>query len=265
MTKTVDESVEAFNDKVSQVHQLMDFDQEIIQLAISGLERCEKWFVKQGITNTYVRPTKQLRALKAIRDHESVTKKYSTMHNQCLVLLVSHFESSLEDLFRCSLIIALKSGSCKCDAKTEIPLQLRKVAESGFDLNEHICDAIINNSKTSFQAMQSTHRTFTTYLGCEMATDADVNNIIVGQGIRHALVHGGGKVDDRLLNQVRKAFPRTVLESMTLGERIQLVPEHIRTIGVSMSAYFSTLSKQLCVIFENSSDDVAENGGKETE
>jgi hypothetical protein len=72
------------------------------------------------------------------------------------------------------------------------------------------------SEKLSFQDMKSIGRAFKLLLAEDLPRDTRINNIIVAQACRHAVVHAEGVVNGRLLNEIRDADPRTVKQILSL-------------------------------------------------
>ena len=89
--------------------------------------------------------------------------------------------------------------------------------------------------------MQSTHRAFKDYFGVVVGIDDRERNIILAQACRHSIVHDGGKVNPRILNQVRNAKPRTLKENIELESEIKFSLEEIKLISNEMKSYIRAL------------------------
>jgi hypothetical protein len=112
------------------------------------------------------------------------------------------------------------------------------------DIERHIlvAEAIADQGENSWQDMQSIGRAFAKYFGRAPERDAVVNDIIVAQAVRHAVVHAGAKVDRRLLSQIRKASPRSFEPALALDQPIKLTPDEVRLCGQSMLTYLRRLN-----------------------
>jgi predicted AAA+ superfamily ATPase len=154
--------------------------------------------------------------------------------------MVSYFGSALGDVFRLASARALNNADEKI---TDVELKVR-VSEilSLADAPEHqIGDLIILKDDISFQDMQSTHRAFKKYFDAHLETDGIVRNIIVAQACRHSIVHDGARVNQRTINQIRNASPRTLKPELTLNQEISFSIDEIDRLSVDMLSYVSKL------------------------
>jgi hypothetical protein len=156
--------------------------------------------------------------------------------------LVSYFGSAVGDLFKSYLADSLKQGLVPLSRrKEEIKLSMGELEEINYDVRNHIGEIVVDTKNISFQDMQSIARAFRDWLGYEPVQDQDVNNIIISQACRHAIVHSGGMVDKRLIDQVRNATPRGLKPDLVENEPIQFHPDEIQLAETSMARYIEKL------------------------
>ena len=106
---------------------------------------------------------------------------------------------------------------------------------------------LVRKKDISFQDMQSATRAFREYLGCEIARGEDMNDVIVAQAFRHAIVHTAGVVDDRLCSQVANAKPRRLKSVLAVGAPIQFSPTEVHRVGASMTRLVEQTCDELLV------------------
>jgi hypothetical protein len=223
----------------------MNFDELVLDYAIKSIEDLTGKLKKMGIDNPRLTAESTLSSLKNIHSNNSLKPKYQTIFNQCIVLLVAYFSSTVSDIFK----VALKEKLCKGElgqlSKEEVKISLGELRDMDFNLSEYIGDVVANKKEISFQDMQSITRAFKEYLGVEIQKDTVVNNIIVGQASRHAFVHSGGTIDARLLKQISNATPRDIKETCNLGDTITFSTEEITMVAESMKKYIEKAITQI--------------------
>jgi hypothetical protein len=238
--------VEQFNLNVKSVYELVNFDRTVLDLAIS--------VVSSSMNNDYRQNRLQrnavenpVQALKNIRDHDSLRSKYQVVFNQCLVLLVSYFGSTINNLFNSYLTEFLKLGLTPdtCGKEEIIKVSLAELETLNYDVLGNIGELVISSKNISFQDMQSIARAFRDWLGYEPPKDQNVNNIIVGQACRHVIVHAGGVINKRLINQIKNAKPRDLKPNLIERNLLQFSPDEIKLVGESMIRYVMKLSSEL--------------------
>jgi hypothetical protein len=250
--------IEQFKIDVTSVYELVDFDRVVLDIAIESVSTITKYNDDSAIQK---RASKNIvTSLRNIRDHDSLRIKYQTVFNQCVVLLVSYFGSTINNLFNYYLTEFLKQGlapsACK---KEEIKVSFATLETLNYDVLGNIGELVISSKNISFQDMQSIARAFREWLGYEPQQDRDVNNIILGQACRHVIVHSGGVINRRLTNQIRNANPRDLKNNLTEGNSLQFSPDEIKILGESMIRYATSLSSELAsrlpIISESTDND----------
>jgi hypothetical protein len=233
--------------------RLMEFDDVILTQATSSLiasiQKINKYYQNKALTSEL---SNSLKTLENIHSNESLHKQYEMMNNQCLVLLVSYFSLAVEKLFKDSLILMLNRPSSGTLKLEPLKLTLDDLRESDFDLKASIGDIIAKD--ISFQDMQSIGRAFNTFYSFKIPQDKDVNNIILAQACRHAIVHFGAVANSRTIHQVAKAVPRSLKWELILDSEIGFERNEVRLVGQSMDTYLSTLASQIEAAISNQND-----------
>ena len=237
---------ETFSKNVESVHKLMEFDDALLQFCITRFSDLALRMEKSGISNRLTLTTNRtLGELKRIRQNQSLRLQYVEIFNQSLVLLVSYFGSSIRDLFKATFIFALNSGKLGKLGEQDIKISLADLHAAGDDLSEKIADVFVVQKAISFQDMQSIGRAFERYLGFKPQRDSHINNIILAQACRHAIVHNGSKVDLKLLKQIADAKPRGMKQALSPDKKLQFEPSEIKIVGESMKHFMHALGAGL--------------------
>ena len=176
-----------------------------------------------------------------IREHDSLRRHYTTIYNQCVVLLVSHFGSALHDIFVAAAPKCLGRVTANEHEKETLKFSLSELRDRNYDLRDVIGDILVTKSDISFQDMGSTLRAFERYCGILISRDSSVNNIILAQAARHVIVHAGGKVDVKCTGQLRDAFPREVKRTLAVGDSLVFTPAEIDSIAASMRTFVGNI------------------------
>jgi len=231
---------DAFEANCRLVLDLAGFDRIILDFADKALEHAGGGKGSSGsfMPNTIENARK---AIQDVRDHGSLTTRYAPMYNQCVVLLVSHFASALHDIFKESVSAMLPDRLSKGLRSEELRLTVEDLSLMKGDNWELVAQALIRKRDLSFQDMQSVKRAFETYCDYIPEKTEDVNNIIVGQACRHVIVHAGGLVDQKCINQVRSAVPRGLKVRLRNGVQVQFTDDELATLAESMKAYVRDL------------------------
>ena len=237
--------VDNFKDRVEDVKKLLILDELIIGNTIEVLEERQQNLQNCGIENAHMLGENALQQLKGIRDHESLKPGYKLIHNQCVVLLVSYFSSSMHDLFDTAATKILKSGIPKKLKGKDFKLTLEELKSYDFDLSSSIGSIISRKFDISFQDMASISRAMKDYFGAELPWDKTVNNIITMQACRHAIAHAGEIADKQLLNQLRKSSERDIQKNIKEGSKVQFTPEEIKLGGDEMVKYIINLTSKI--------------------
>lgn len=241
-----------FTQHVADVGRLIEFDREVMHLAISAVEDLHRNLVqKNKIENEQINGARTLQILKGIRDHGSLKPRYSLILNQAIVLLVSYFGSSVEDIFSSALTSAVRAGRSTRLMKEEMKITVGELIDLTANTDDALASLFIEKKDLSFQDMQAIHRAFRDYVGVELERDQTVNNIILAQACRHVIVHAGGEVTTRLVRQVSGANPRTLKTDIHNEQTIQFSVDEVQTVADSMNKYLTTLVQKTEHVVQN--------------
>ncbi|HOP21733.1 MAG TPA: hypothetical protein PK055_03210 [Gammaproteobacteria bacterium] len=161
-----------FKDNVNDIIKLMEFDQIILNVAIKGLEKLQQNLTRlHNIDNPHLLAENTLQLLRSIKEHESLKPRYQVIFNQCVVLLVSIFASSISDLFKKGINdLAVKGDSSELKSE-ELKISVSQLLEFNGDIKESLGDLIAEKNDLSFQDMKSIGRAFKTYFGFTIEKD----------------------------------------------------------------------------------------------
>ena len=157
------------------------------------------------------------------------------MYNQCIVLLVSYFSSTVEDIFKEAFYARLKSGNPGNLESEEFKITVGQL------LYGNISDVFVQkNSDINFQNMRSTLRSFEKYIELpEIEQDRAVHNIILAQIMRHCIVHSGCIITNQAIGRLKGADKRTIMPASCIVEnkRIWFSEEDVRQIKEDMLSF----------------------------
>jgi hypothetical protein len=231
----------SFADQVTGVYELLDFDRFVIDHVVGGLESLAEKLEIDGRNSAAMLVRNRVSGLLNVRKSDSLRPRYQTIFNQCVVLLVSYFGSSVGDVFRSSTARALDRGCDVPAASQEIKLAWQDFGGTEGTVEEMFAELLVAQRDISFQDMQSVHRAFKEHLRIEIGRTEETNDIILGQAARHVIVHSGGVVDARMVRQVSAARPRRLKPAVAASERIEFTPGEVRLLGASMTSYIEAL------------------------
>jgi len=238
-------AIRTFRANLKAVHELMRFDDMVLEFVIGPLQRLSDRQTTGGIDNPRHRIDRILAMVRGIKQNESLRPHYAAMYNQCLVLLVSYFASAARALFIQAVVSAIDSGAHDELLDAEVRLTPRDIREGAGTISEILAEAIANAKEMSFQDMQSVDRAFRRYFGVAPDKGQMVNDIIVGQACRHAIVHAGAQVGRRLVVQVRTATPRTVKLTLEEGTPIEFSRAEVRAVMKEMLKYLRDMASMI--------------------
>lgn len=222
---TLQKIEDRFDLHLRTVDELVSFDRHILDVCINHIDQLNERLRKgpaQIANQTYLAEG-TLKAIKNVRENDSLRTHYLSMFNSCLVLQVSYFTSIVDDIFKYTCY-SLNFGQNRQDLDLEI-------LKSRNDIN--------------FQNMLSTIKTYKKYLDIEIEKDTICNTIILAQSSRHAIVHSLGKADQKFITQTEAAKPRDIKHTFTFDEKIQFTSRELDFVKLAMQVFISNLCDKI--------------------
>ena len=212
---------ERFDLHLRTVEELISFDRIILDVCINHIDNLNER-LKTGpfkITNPTYLAEGTLKAIKNVRNNDSLRPHYLSMFNSCLVLQVSYFTSAIDDIFK---------HTCYC----------LNFAQDRQDLDTEV---LKSKNDINFQNMLSTIKTYKKYLDIDIEKTSICNTIILAQSSRHAIVHSLGRADKKFILQTTSATPRDIKHTFTLDEKIQFSSTELEFVKMAMQQFISDL------------------------
>lgn len=233
--------IDTFKSNLAEVDRLINFDRELLQLVTLTVESLHEQLRKHH-ADERLNGSRALAVIRGIRDNDTIRSKYQAIYNQAVVLLVSHFASTLGDLFRDAVSHRLASVDPGRLLEEDFKLTVAELKERDWNLAGAVPDLLIAKHDFTFQDMGATVRAFATYTGLTPPRGELMNNIITAQACRHAIVHAGGRVGDKSVRQVSKAHPRTFRPRLIQGEQLAFSLEEVESIKADMLRFIEALA-----------------------
>lgn len=234
-------ALDIFKNNLVEVDRLIHFDKEILELVTQTIQDLHTQ-LKQKFADERLNGGRALQTIQGIRKNASVQSKYQAIYNQAIVLLVSHFSSTLGDLFRSAVTEHLLDSPPTELLKEDFKITIADIREKDWSLKNVIPDLLIAKHDLTFQDMQSTVRAFKTYAGLQIQRDVEMNNIIASQACRHVIVHAGGNVSERMLKQLSSVKPRQLKPELRLGEHLNFSVAEVELVKHSMLLFVERLA-----------------------
>ena len=111
-----------FAENAKKVEKLCYFDDFVQDFALGALRKAKGGLDFYKTNNHLYTVDAEIEQLERIREHRSVRRHYAIMLNQCVVLLVSYFSSSVDDVFQESLKHRIRAGSLGDTGKKKIEI-----------------------------------------------------------------------------------------------------------------------------------------------
>jgi hypothetical protein len=227
------DTIQRFKTNLDEVDRLIHFDRELLQIVRGSVHTLHEELKKKNGDPRF-NGKRVLDVLDGLSQNETIQKKYQTIYNQALVLLVSHFASALGDLFREAVAAKLSSDDSSDLYKEEFKLTVEELKDRDWSLRDAIPDLLIAKYDFTFQDMGATYRAFKNFTSLTPPRGTEMNNIIAAQACRHCIVHVGGKVGEKSVKQVSKAFPRTFQTELRVGDQLAITQIELELIKNDM-------------------------------
>lgn len=138
ITDTLNNIKGNFCSRVEGVKKLSVLENLIIDQTISILEQRQQNLKNTGIENAQLLGESSLLSLRNIRTNESLSPAYELLNNQCIVLLISYFSSTMHDIFNAGVTFILRKNQFPKLPSTELKLTLKELHELDFNLQQEI-------------------------------------------------------------------------------------------------------------------------------
>ena len=170
------------------------------------------------------------------------------MHNQCVVLLVSYFTSSLKEIFVKSTNGLYGKIDPELLTDSDLKFKLSELLKYDFNLNGRLGQILIDKQNISFQDMKSTLSAFKKYFGLDIERNSTVDNIITGQASRHCIVHSAEIIDEKFLHQIRNCNHRKLLLSPKINKKVEWSMSELYILSDSLIQFLDNLTKKISAI-----------------
>jgi len=210
-----------FERNLQSVDELIRFDKLVLDTCIDGLQRLNEK-LKRGpftINNPSYLAENTLKTIQNIRTNDSLTAKYLSMFNSCVVLQVSYFSSVLDDIFRHTAAGILADAT-----------------QTALDF-----EALRRKNDTNFQNMQATTRAYKNFLNIDIKKDNLYNTIIIAQSARHAIVHALGLANETFIRQAELAKPRDIKHDFKLNQQLYFSVSELEYVKLAMLQFVSAI------------------------
>lgn len=234
--------LERFKSNVAEVDRLVNFDREVLQVALSAVATLHEK-LKERFGDERLNGGRALQLIRGIRDNDTVRSKYQAIYNQAVVLLVSHFASALGDVFREAVAAHLASQHPGKLMDEEFKLTVSELKERDWSLRGAVPDLLIAKYDFTFQDMGATARAFQTYTNLTTPRGECMHNIIAAQACRHVIVHAGGRVSEKTIRQVAKATPRFVKPDLLVDDVVSFDLSELGIVKSSMIEFIEKLTE----------------------
>jgi len=232
--------LDQFKENVSSVNRLANFDRVVLDYSIKSIEDLQAR-LNVKFKNESLLASGTLKQLKTIRKHDSMRGQYQEIFNQCVVLLVSYFGSTVSDIFNYSVTSNISDLIDQKAFTEEFKFSPKELSDYNFNLRDQIGEIIITKKGISFQDMKSINRAFRDFLNIDIRKNKTVNDIILGQACRHIIVHSGSIVDNKMMKQIADAKPRDLKPEIKLKTKVVFNFDEIEILAMSMQKYLETV------------------------
>jgi hypothetical protein len=241
LTTILETTKKEFQNNIDEVHRLMDFDRMVLTVIRGDLVRIDENIKKNQIAHPLISVEKSIKFIDNLHEHGSLKLYYKTILNQCIVLLVSYFGSTISELFeKCITEIAIQARPTNM-LKEEVTVTIKDLISQENGLSKSVGRFLIEKKDISFQDMNSIRRAFKEHIEYEPCRDQNVNDIILAQASRHAIVHNGAIAGAEFINQIRDAKSRTIKINIELENEIEFSNEEINGVIDAMKTYLVQL------------------------
>lgn len=190
-----------FKENIYRVDSLTQIGTDVGSFTVSLLENLMSQYEKiPAFLEFKLKLERDIEVIKQIKDHSNFKNKYVAIYQQALVLVISNFESFLNELTVCAFNSYPHMVKWP-DKKLSLDLSVFQYSP------QTVGDILLRSikEKYTFQDLQSTNNFFKEYFCIDLSLDNKLKDkIILYQAKRHALIHNLGRVDERFLKQINE-------------------------------------------------------------
>lgn len=231
-----------FEEQLESVDELIAFDKLILDFCIGHIESLNER-LKNGpfsIENPSYLAENTLKAIKNIRENNSFQKHYQSIYNSCLVLQVSYFTSSINDIFKYTFHTLTTTNQLP-DVQEDVAFSINDLKILTSNPESNLGDLLFRKKDISLDSIDVTIDIFKKYFGVIIKQDSQCNTITLAQASRNAIVHSLAIADEKFFNQIQDASPRDVKKQIELKDKLQYSKSELEFIKLSMLDFTSDL------------------------
>lgn len=231
-----------FEEHLKSVDELIGFDKIILDVCISHIEDLNEK-LKNGpfkIDNPHYLAENTLQVIKNIRTNNSLERNYKSMYNSCLVLQVSYFTSTINDIFK-YVFHTLTTNDTLPKIEEDLKFTIQDIKILTLNPKANLGDLLLRKKDISFQNMESIISAFQKYFEISIQKNSQCNTIVLAQASKNAIVHSLAKADNSFFDQINSATPRDIKKQITLGEKIQYSNSELEFVKLSMLVFIGNL------------------------
>jgi hypothetical protein len=191
---------ENFLSNIEKIDKIVNVGSEIGNLVVNFLDSLSKNYEKMEGFHEYKRKLNRVVDLiKDIKGNVGLKSSFNAIYNQSLVLVVSNFESFLNEFYK---MLFDEYPFLINWPENKIGIDVSIFNYSTPTTGDLILRAL--KEKYSFQDLKSTIEFAKKFTEVEIdLTTQQKDNIIFYQGVRHAIIHNSAKADHGLIKQLR--------------------------------------------------------------
>lgn len=192
---------ESFISYVSVVDNLKNIGNDILEITLGYLNVLQDEYTKEERFSLLKK--KLIRCISEIskmKDHPNLKEKYKIIYSQCLVLIISGFESFMSDLFK--VIVNNDPAVITWPEKKKISIDPSILKYSSPTIGDLVVKSL--RGEINFQDLQSTLRFLKEYLNKDVDIEDIKDDVILAQAFRNAILHNASKIDIDFIKQIRE-------------------------------------------------------------
>ena len=242
-----------FDDNLVKIDQVVNVGTEIGDIAVSFLKDLEdKYSNTMGFLEYKGKLIRAIKMIKEIKDNPDIKKKYEIIYNQAVVLVVSSFETFMDDVFR-EIINNQPYLLHWSDEKVRIDLSTFKYSFP--TIGDLISNAF--DDRFNFQDLQSTARFLEQMLGIkDILEEKEKDLIIFYQAIRHVIIHNSAKIDTAFINQVKNTEYR---DKYNESDEVKLLESQYKQVKKVFSHFTGEIILKIKKKYEDSLTELAKS------